>query len=71
MRSIPSTASIRASSSAKRIRALRGQVAAVAVHVLAQQRHLADAVGGEALDLGDQLVGVAADLAPAVEGTMQ
>ena len=43
------------SSSAKRIRSLRRQVAPVAVHVLAQQGHLAHAVGGQALDLGDQL----------------
>ncbi len=44
--------------------ALRRQVAAVAVDVLAQQGHLADAVGGEALDLADQLRRVAALLAP-------
>ena len=33
------------------------QVAPVAVHVLAQQGHLAHAVRGQRLDLGDQLAG--------------
>ena len=41
------------------------QVAPVAVHVLAQQGHLAHPVGGQRLDLGDQLRGAAADLTPA------
>ena len=68
MRSIPSTASTRASSSAKPIRRSRRQVAAVAVDVLAQQRHLAHAVGGQRLGLGEQLAGIAADLAPAGRG---
>ena len=68
MRSIPSTASTRPSSSEKPIRELCRQVAPVAVDVLAEQRHLADAVGGERLGLGDQLVRVAADLAPAGRG---
>ena len=45
--------------------ALLRQVAPVAVHVLPQQRDLADAVAGEALDLGDQLGRVAARLAAA------
>ena len=41
------------------------QVAPVAVDVLAEQGHLDDAVGGEPLDLGDQLLRVAAPLAAA------
>ncbi len=44
---------------------LARQVAAVGVDVLAQQRHLAHAVGGEALDLGDHVRGGAAALAAA------
>ena len=32
------------------------EVAAVGVHVLAEQRDLGDAVGGQALDLGDEVV---------------
>ena len=49
-----------------------GQVAAVGVHVLPEQRDLADAVGGQRLDLGHQLAGRAADLAArAWTGTMQ
>ena len=43
----------------RRVAALAGgelQITAVAVHVLAQQRHLGDAFGGELLDLGDDLV---------------
>ena len=44
------------------------QVAAVGVDVLAQQRHLADPVGGEAADLLHQLAGRAAHLAPARGG---
>jgi hypothetical protein len=48
--------------------AFAGQVAAVAVDVLAEQRHLAHAFGGEALDLGDQLRRVAALLAAAGRG---
>src|SRR3954469_8150631 len=47
-----------------RLRAL-GQVAPVGVHVLPQERDLADAVGGQPLDLLDQLAGRAAHLAPA------
>ena len=65
---MPSIASTRASSSEKRIRSSFGEVAAVAVDVLAQQRHLAHAVGGEALDLGDELAGRARDLAAARRG---
>ena len=68
MRSIPSTASTRASSSAKLVRRSLGQVAAVTVDVLPQQRHLAHPVGGEALGLGEELEGIAADLAPAGAG---
>ena len=41
------------------------QVAPVAVHVLAQQGHLANALRGQRLDLPDQLAGPATDLAPA------
>ncbi len=44
------------------------QLTAVAVDVLSQQRHLADAVGRQRLHLLDQLVGVAADLAPTGAG---
>ena len=44
------------------------KVAAVAVHVLAQERDLADAVGGEALGFGDQLSRVAARLPAAGRG---
>ena len=55
----------RCSSSAKRRAARRPQVAAVGVDVLAQQRDLAHAVGGEAPRLGDELVERARDLAPA------
>ena len=47
---------------------LHGKVAAVAVDVLAQQRHLADAVGGQRLGLDDQLGRIAADLAPPGRG---
>ena len=63
MRSIPSTASTRASSSAKPIRDSLRQVAAVAVDVLPEQGHLAHAVRRERLGLDDQLGGVAALLA--------
>jgi hypothetical protein len=48
--------------------ALQSQIAAVAVDVLAQQRHLADAVSGQALDLGHDLAGIAALLATAGRG---
>src|SRR5207248_7367933 len=44
------------------------QIAPVGVDVLAQQRHLADAVGGHRLGLGDELLERAADLAPARGG---
>ena len=48
------------------------QVAPVGVDVLAQQRHLAHAVGRQALDLGDQLAPAARlSSRPRVEGTMQ
>ena len=45
-----------------------GQVAAVGVHVLAQQRHLGDAVGRQALELVVQLAGGPRRLAPARGG---
>ena len=41
------------------------EVAAVGVHVLAEQRDLGDAVGGERLDLVHDVAHAAADLAPA------
>ena len=44
------------------------QVAAVRVHVLPEQGHLPHGVSGEALDLGDQLLGGPTDLAPARGG---
>ena len=56
------------SSSAKRDPLLSRQVAPVAVHVLAQQGHLAHALRGQPLDLRDQLAGRAADLAAACLG---
>ena len=43
----------------------RADVAAVRVDVLAEQRHLADALRGEPLDLGEDLAGAARGLAPA------
>ena len=42
-----------------------GEVAAVRVHVLTEQRDLHDPVARQPLDLGDDLLGRAADLAPA------
>src|SRR5207247_7347700 len=44
---------------------LAWQVASIAVDVLAQEGHLADTVCGKPLDLGHQLVGRPAHLAPA------
>src|SRR5581483_996298 len=41
---------------------VRREVASVGVHVLPEQRHLADAVPGQLLDLRDDLTGPAADL---------
>ena len=70
MRSIPSTASSARRSAAK-LFDRRPQVAAVGVHVLAEQRHLADAVGRQEGGLADEIVGMAAVLAPAHDGTMQ
>ena len=55
MRSIPSTASTAAQELGERHPVVSAQVAPVGVHVLAEQRDLADAVAGEALDLGEQL----------------
>ena len=46
----------------------RAQVAPVGVDVLAEEGDLADAVGDEALDLGDELARRARDLAPARGG---
>ena len=46
----------------------RADVAAVRVDVLAEQRHLPDALGGEPFDLGDDLAGTAGRLAPAYRG---
>ncbi len=47
------------------MRVSTGQIASVRVDVLAQQRDLGDALAGQPLDLGDQRVRVAADLAAA------
>ena len=47
------------------------QVAPVAVDVLAEQGHLANAVGGQRLGLADQLAGSRLTSRPRVEGTMQ
>ena len=44
------------------------EVPAVGVHVLPEQRHLGDAVGGQALDLGDEGIEGPADLRPAHRG---
>ncbi len=48
--------------------ALLRQVATVAVDVLAEQGHLADAVGGQRPGLSDELGRIAADLAPPGRG---
>ena len=47
------------------------EVAAVAVHVLAEQRDLGDALAGELLHLGDDVAERTADLGAADAGTMQ
>ena len=64
MRSMPSIG-VEAVQQLGERRARRPQVAPVGVDVLAQQRHLAHAVGGQAADLVDELVERPADLAPA------
>ena len=54
---MPSIASTAAQQLGERARAaVAAQVAAVGVDVLAEQRHLAHAVAGEALGLGDELL---------------
>ena len=64
---MPSTAST-AREQLRERRALRPQVAPVGVDVLAQQRDLAHAVGGEPLGLGDELGERPGDLAAARGG---
>ena len=71
MRSIPSTASHARSSSPNSVVELGPQVAAPGVHVLAEQRDLLDAVGGEARHLGDDLAGPRLCSRPRTAGTMQ
>ena len=50
---------------AQELREARAHVAAVRVDVLAEQRHFADALRGEALDFGEDLAGTAGGLAAA------
>ena len=50
---------------AQELREARAHVTTVGVDVLPEQRHLADALRGEALDLGQDLAGTARGLAPA------
>ena len=71
MRSIPSIRVDPAQQLGEADARLLRQVAAVAVDVLAEQRHLAHAVGGQRLGLGDQLAGSRLTSRPRVEGTMQ
>ena len=68
---MPSISSSRRSRPPKPTRSSTRQVAAPGVDVLAEQRHLADAVGGERVDLGDELGGRAARSRPRTAGTMQ
>ena len=65
---MPSTASTRAQQLGEADARLPGQVAAVAVDVLAEQGDLAYAIGGQRLGLGNQLTRVATHLAPAGRG---
>ena len=69
---MPSTASTARSRSANCGPVLPGaEVAPVGVDVLAEQRDLGDAVGGELLDLVHDVAHAAADLGAAHDGTMQ
>ena len=63
IRSIPSTASTARSSSPNSVRSAGARSRPQRVDVLAEQGHLADALGGEPLDLGDDVARPAAPLA--------